>query len=272
MTEKFSKTALKWWMAISADNRGLLLNNVWCPDCGTSVTICDFSMETAGKDLVLKGFCATCGHKVARVVEGGAIRKESVKKQTKKIYQFKIVLEEIKPPIWRRIHVRSDISLHRLSTTILIAMGWGGGHLHQFEIDGKSYGISDDDFDSEEDMLDERGFRLDDLDQGALKSFTFEYDFGDGWRHTVELEEVLAQAKGQKYPLCISGARQCPPDDCGGVPGYEKFLEAIRNPKHPEHKSMKEWIGGSYDPEWFCLDAVNCDLGNVAKTEKYRWR
>jgi len=259
-------------MAIPADKRSLLLGNVWCPDCSKPVTICDFAMEKAGKDIVLRGFCATCGHKVARVIEGGAIRKKVMKKQTKKIYQFGVVLEEIKPPIWRRIHVRGDISLHRLSSTILLAMGWSGGHLHQFEIDGKSYGIPDDDFDSDDDdMIDERDFRLDDLNQGALESFTFEYDFGDGWRHAVQLEEILEPTKGQKYPFCISGARNCPPDDCGGVPGYEEFLNAIRDPKHPEHKAMAEWIGGSFDPEAFCLDAVNCDLSNVAKMEKF-WR
>jgi hypothetical protein len=269
MEKNPSQAALKHWMAIPTDKRSLLLGNVWCPDCSKPVTICDFAMEIAGKDIVLRGFCSTCGHKVARVIEGGAIRKKVMKKQTKKIYQFRVVLEEIKPSIWRRIHVRSDISLHRLSSTILLAMGWGGGHLHQFEIDGKSYGIPDDDFDSEEDMLDERGFRLDDLDHEVLKSFTFEYDFGDGWRHTVQLEDILVPAKGQKYPLCLSGARNCPPDDCGGTGGYEEFLEAIRSPKHPEHKAMTEWIGGQFDPEAFCLDAVNCSLGNVAKTEKY---
>jgi hypothetical protein len=149
-------------------------------------------------------------------------------------------------------------------------MGWSGGHLHQFEIDGKFYGIPDDDFDSAENMNDDRGFRLDDLDQEVLKSFRFEYDFGDGWQHTIQLEDILEPVKGQKYPRCISGARNCPPDDCGGVPGYEEFLDAMRDPKHPEHKAMSEWSGGSYDSEWFCLDAVNCTLGNVAKTER-RW-
>ncbi|MFH0984573.1 MAG: plasmid pRiA4b ORF-3 family protein [Candidatus Omnitrophota bacterium] len=194
-----------------------------------------------------------------------------MKKQTNKICQFRIALQDVSPPIWRRILVQSDISLHRLSSTILLAMGWSGGHLHQFEINEKSYGIPDDDFDSDEDMNDERGFRLDDLDQGALKSFTFEYDFGDGWRHAVQLEDVLEPAKGQKYPLCISGARNCPPDDCGGTGGYEEFLAAIRNPKHPEHKSMTEWIGGRFDPEAFNLDQVNGVLQDVAKSEKQWW-
>jgi len=78
-------------------------------------------------------------------------------------------------------------------------------------------------------MIDERGFRLDALNQGALKSFTFEYDFGDGWRYAVQLEDILEPEKRQKYPLCIGGARNCPPDDCGGTGGYEEFLEAIRN-------------------------------------------
>lgn len=203
------------------------------------------------------------------------LSKENIKpglnKKQRKIYQFKITLEDIRPPIWRRIQVKSDITLHRLSSTILIAMGWGGGHLHQFEIDGKFYGIPDDDFDSEKDMRDEHGFQLNDLKKEALKAFIFEYDFGDGWRHAVQLEDVLEPAQGQKYPCCISGARSCPPDDCGGAPGYEEFLKAIRNPKHPEHKDMIKWIGGSYDPEAFCLGTVNFDLENIVRTEKY-WR
>lgn len=70
MAETSSKAALKRWMAIPADERRVLLDNVWCADCGTAVTICDFTAEIIGKVLVLKGFCGTCGHKVARVIEG----------------------------------------------------------------------------------------------------------------------------------------------------------------------------------------------------------
>jgi hypothetical protein len=85
----------------------------------------------------------------------------------------------------------------------------------------------------------------------------------------VVLERVLAPEKGAKYPVCIDGARACPPDDCGGPPGYENFLEAIRNRKHPEHKHMLEWIGGEFDPEEFDVENINEDLKSIVKEEKF---
>jgi len=194
-----------------------------------------------------------------------------MKKKEKKIHQFKITLKDVDPPIWRRIHVRSDISLHRLSTTVLIAMDWSGGHLRQFKIDGKFYGMPCDEFESGDEPIDERNVLLQSLSHDKLKTFGFEYDFGDGWRHSVELEKVLDPEKGRKYPICIGGARKCPPDDCGGTDGYEDFLEAIKNPNHPEHRSMSEWIGYKFDPEVFCLDSVNSNLRDVSRTEKIWW-
>ncbi len=167
--------------------------------------------------------------------------------------------------------MRSDISLHRLSSTILLAMGWSGGHLRQFEIDGKFYGMPSDEFDTDMEPIDEREVLLDSFDQDKLKSFVFEYDFGDGWMHAVELEDVLDPVMGQRYPKCIGGARKSPPDDCGGIGGYEEFLEAIRDPKHSEHESMIEWIGYKFDPEAFDLDHVNSHLRDAPRMEKIWW-
>jgi len=88
----------------------------------------------------------------------------------------------------------------------------------------------------------------------------YEYDFGDGWEHKVVLEKIIPSAPGLSAPSCIAGARACPPDDCGGVGGYQEFLEAIGDPFHPEHEAMLEWIGGEFDPEYFDPDEVNDEL------------
>ena len=188
---------------------------------------------------------------------------------TVSIYQFKVALNHVTPPIWRLFQVKSDITLHRLATTILMVMDWDGGHLHQFRIDGVEYGIPHEDYEEDNQPEDEREVRLSDISKDALGFFTFEYDFGDGWEHTVILERVLAPEKGVKYPVCIDGARSCPPEDCGGPPGYEDFLEAIRNRKHPEHKHMLEWAGGEFDPEEFDLEGVNYDLKSIDDEEKF---
>ena len=83
------------------------------------------------------------------------------------------------------------------------------------------------------------------------QSFLYIYDFGDEWRHTITFEGVERRQVGLDYPVCLAGARACPPEDCGGPYGYAEFLEAIQNSKHPEHHSLLEWVGGSFDPEHF---------------------
>jgi hypothetical protein len=82
-------------------------------------------------------------------------------------------------------------------------------------------------------------------------SFIYKYDFGDGWEHEVLFEGRPPVDPKTKYPLCLEGARACPPDDCGGVWGYADFLEAIQNPKHEQHEDMLELIGGRFDSEDF---------------------
>lgn len=185
------------------------------------------------------------------------------------IYQFKITLKNVDPQAWRRFQVRNDITLHRLSTTILMVMGWDGGHLHQFNIQGIDYGIPHDDYDEDNMPEDEREIILRDMPKGDLNGFIYEYDFGDGWKHIVVLEKVLELQKGVKYPVCLDGARSCPPDDCGGPHGYADFIKAIKNPGHPEHESMLEWIGGEFDPEEFDVSDINDDLQDIDEEESF---
>ena len=171
------------------------------------------------------------------------------------IYQLKITLKDIRPPIWRRLLILSTDNLEDVHIALQIAMGWTNSHLHAFRKDHDSYGMPDDDFPS--DMLDEIDYRLDHLLQKEKDKFIYEYDFGDGWGHEVVLEKILPFEPGTKLPACIKGKRTCPPEDVGGFPGYEMFLETITDPSNPEYKEILEWVGGEFDPEHFDLVEVN---------------
>jgi hypothetical protein len=104
-------------------------------------------------------------------------------------------------------------------------------------------------------------YRLARLAPRVSNTIAYEYDFGDGWEHQIRVKNIVEDDK--RYPgkpVCLEGERSCPPEDCGGPWGYETFLEAIRNKKHPQHKELLTWIGGSFDPEYFDLEVVNASL------------
>lgn len=181
-------------------------------------------------------------------------------KINKQVYQFKITLKDIKPTIWRRIQVESDITLRQLSCVIQAAMGWMGGHLHMFIIGGAEYSAPNEDC---EGIKDDSKAVLGKLLARGPKQFIYEYDMGDGWKHSIVLEAALPVEAGKTYPLCLAGARACPPEDCGGTYGYEDFLKAIGDKKHPQHKELLEWIGGDFDPELFDLEETNALLAEI---------
>ena len=176
--------------------------------------------------------------------------------------QLKITLKWSKPPIWRRVVMRGDMPLHRLHEVIQIAMGWMGGHMHQF-ITRKGfaatyYGTPNPGFaDMGQEMLNEREFTVADLAPAAKRKFIYEYDFGDSWEHEIVVEKILPPDPAFRHPVCLAGANACPPEDCGGISGYYDLLEILADAKHPEHENMKEWIGGEFDAEAFSLEGVN---------------
>jgi hypothetical protein len=182
---------------------------------------------------------------------GNATRDSDVKRKQTKIYQLKVTLKQIRPPIWRRIQVYSDITLPELHVILQAAMGWTNSHLHQFMVGKTYYGAPDIDEFSELNLKDERKARLHQLLSKSRRKIIYEYDFGDGWEHEIFLEKVIESESGVRYPRCIGGARACPPEDCGGTGGYMDFLAAIADPEHEEHEEYLEWIGGSFDPEEF---------------------
>jgi hypothetical protein len=179
------------------------------------------------------------------------------KKESGAVYQLKITLRDVKPPVWRRVQVE-DCKLSKLHDIIQTCMGWQGDHLHSFEIGGEEYGEPDPEGMMETE--DERKVKLSQVVAGRIKKFTYTYDFGDNWEHLIEVEKTLEAEPGVRYPRCIDGKRACPPEDCGGPWGYADFLKAIQDPMHPEHEEMVEWVGGDFDPEKFDLEAVDKDL------------
>lgn len=187
-------------------------------------------------------------------------------KNFKNIFQFKITLNDIKPTIWRRIQVPEIYTFWDFHVSIQDAMGWYDCHLHDFEIgksrtpDEKHFGIPDpygDDF--REILLDWEYYIKDYFYIGRNIQAKYWYDFGDDWRHVIILEKVLPAISDISYPRCTDGKRACPPEDCGGVPGYYHFLEAMSNPKHEDYKDLFEWFGGKYDPEYFDSGDIKFD-------------
>jgi hypothetical protein len=174
------------------------------------------------------------------------------------VYQIKVTLKGSKPPIWRRIQVLSDTTLARLHRILQRVMGWEGYHLYQFAVAGLEY--SDPKVLEEMEGKDARRVTLGTVVQSEKAKFLYEYDFGDRWEHELLIEKILPRHEGKRYPLCLAGKRACPPEDCGGIWRYGDFLKAIRDPTHPEHEEMLEWVGEKFDPEVFDLDEVNREL------------
>jgi hypothetical protein len=148
-----------------------------------------------------------------------------------------------------------DGTLDKLHEHIQTAMGWTNSHLHHYRVGEQLYGdplLLAENFEEME-YEDSTDTNLSDIlpKSGGRSRFEYEYDFGDGWRHEVLFEGCLRAERGKRYPVCLEGARACPPEDVGGVWGYADFVEAIQNPDHEDHDGLLAWAGGSFDPEAF---------------------
>lgn len=179
------------------------------------------------------------------------------------IYQIKVTLKHFSPPIWRRVLVPADITFAQLHDVTQVVMGWTDSHLHEFTVGDLHIGVPHPD--NYYPVKSERRVRLNEIVSREKFRFSYQYDFGDDWQHEILIEKVLPPDPQQQLPLCIKGKRACPPEDVGGVWGYGDFLDAIRDPNHPEHDDMVEWIGGDFDPEAFDLEEVNPLLRSLRK-------
>jgi len=169
----------------------------------------------------------------------------------RQIYVLKITLADVSPPVWRRVAVPAAYTLDRVHRVIQLAMGWQDCHLHSFVVGGTQYGQPDPD--GLLDLRDELDYRLDAV-VAKDDRFVYTYDFGDWWEHHVVVESVLLAEPDGRYPACLAGEGACPPEDVGGVYGFERFLAAYLDPAHPRHREMVDWIGrpwgvGDFEPD-----------------------
>lgn len=185
--------------------------------------------------------------------------------EKRRVLQFKITLQGIEPPIWRRIQVSSDYNFWDLHVAIQDAMGWLDSHLHHFEIKGKRkrkiVHIGIPDFDRmgiypEQAVI--PGWEIPVIehfnDLGVTAKYV--YDYGDDWNHTVLLEGYILKDQQAEYPICQGGERACPAEDCGGIYGYENMLRVLSDPEDEDYEEMKEWVGAGWSPEYFSSSEI----------------
>lgn len=195
--------------------------------------------------------------------------------QSESRYWLHVQLVGIEPPIWRTMVVPGAISLHTLHKMLQVVMGWENAHVYVFRlsINEKTivYSLSDADGESAGMRIrDSRRTKLDATVWADWLKLTYEYDLGDSWMHQITIERIehLTDEEVREdalwiTPRCLAGERACPPEDVGGVGGYVLLLEALRDPRHPEHKHLSQWAGPSYDPELFSVQQANSALANL---------
>ena len=186
------------------------------------------------------------------------------------VLRLKVVLADTEPPIWRRIEVPADLTLKELHAVIQAAMGWENAHLYQFQVGRETIagpGMGGGGF-LEPRPASAGQVRLDDLAGHGIKRFTYLYDMGDSWEHQIKIEKMLPSDLLAAYPRLIDGALRCPPEDCGGIPGFYAFLDAINDPKHPDHADRIDWYGGRFDPSSLDIEPIQKHLARIATRRK----
>jgi pRiA4b ORF-3-like protein len=180
-----------------------------------------------------------------------------------KALQFRATLLGISPAIWRQIQVPARSTFWDLHVALQDAFGWQDCHLHMFHVGdlargkGLEIGIPDPDVPlGPKNCVPGWEVKVATILQTPGDKARYEYDFGDGWEHELVLEAVVTRQKRRSYPHCLSGERACPPEDCGGVGGYERLLEILSDRKHEEYRSTLQWLGGRFDPARFSCQGV----------------
>lgn len=199
----------------------------------------------------------------------------------------RVDLEGASPPIWRRLELRSELGLDQLHMVIQVAFGWQDSHLHEFskvKPDQRrdvlrfvpQYLL--DDGDLFEDAIDEATVDVGSLLVKPKDVIDYLYDFGDSWEHELRLERVVDTADDHEAASCLDGRQAAPPDDSGGMWGYQWLIEVGSDPAHPEFGEAREqldWIFGedaTFDPEAFDLERINLRLKKAAASHFRSWQ
>lgn len=164
------------------------------------------------------------------------------KKPDDQLYKLKVKLVEAPLPIWRRLVIRAGCRLNLVHHILQITMGWTNSHLYEFKFAKRRFGNLTT-ADGDDEVEDSSQFSLEQLLKKPGQKLVYDYDFGDSWKHDIELEEVLPAHDIGGVARCLAGKRACPPEDVGGVSGYARFLEVIEDSEHPERKEMLTWVG-----------------------------
>jgi Plasmid pRiA4b ORF-3-like protein len=180
------------------------------------------------------------------------------------VHELQVTLLDVSPPVWRRLRVPSALPLSTVHAVIQLAFGWEDKHLHEWRAGDITYGLSDEDSWGEE-LADESSAILAEV-APLDAAIHYDYDFGDGWEHLVEVLSVSPYNADVPPVACLAGARACPPEDCGGPEGYEHLLDAYRDPDDAEHELAVEQMPEGWDPDEFDLRKVNADLEQLWRT------
>jgi len=174
--------------------------------------------------------------------------------QARAVHRLKVTLRQVKPPVWRRIEVPSDMKLSDLADVLEAAMGWLGGHLHSFEAHGVLYKTPDGESFGFHRPRGERKARLGEVLPAVKSKMRWDYDFGDGWEHDVVVEAIEPARSDVTFPVCLTGKRACPPEDCGNPSGYGNLVAALSDATHEAHEELAERVGPDFDPTVFDAD------------------
>ena len=175
-------------------------------------------------------------------------------------FEIRAALRNVEPTVWRTLSVPVHLSLGDLHEILQVAFGWQNSHLHDFVVGEARFGMTD--VEDELFCIDEHAAPLGAVARSG-SSFVYRYDFGDSWEHEIRVERVVPSAEANI--VCTGGARACPPEDCGGVPGFVHLLEVLAHPGHDEHAEMRTWVGNRYDPTKFDLAGINKKLATLSK-------
>lgn len=164
------------------------------------------------------------------------------------IATLRIELKDSDPLIWRELEVPTSITLKVLHDIVRVAMDWFGHHRWEFTLNETRYGLPTDEDWGTSPLRDATKVRLRDILKSGRTCIDYLYDFGDNWEHRLIITDIRKGNSEPGYPRYLAGAHNAPPDDCGGIPGFYAFLDALADSGHPDHAHAVDWAG-EYDPE-----------------------